>query len=154
MRLDGVYVDCAHCIVIVLPSVECDADGNRIWRVHGTLPTDDNPAWYDALVDHVVENEPKIKWLAASDPGTYPPTDSKSRDGVPRMTPETHLTSIHWSDGTSWTRVHLSAVHCYLLTHRPYIPVTVIALYLLRDLAIGTYTRMAALIGDRTRKEV
>lgn len=153
MHLDGVYVDREHCLVLVLPSVECDPEGNRIWRVHGTLPTDDNPAWCGSLVERAEDGGPHIRWVAAS--GDNAVCNSAARDahgGVPRTTAQTLLTSIAWDNGETWTRVHLSAVHCYLLTARPYVPMTIVAIYTMRELAGRAYARVASLMGDRARK--
>ena len=153
MRLDGVYVDGEHCIVLVLPSVECDPDGKHIYRVYGTLPTNDNSSWSGVLVDRRVDDVPCVKWLMASDVTGCNPTDCNSRNGVAHMTPDAQLTSIAWAGEEKWTRVHLSALHCYLLTHRPYVPMTIVAMHLLREFAVAAYARMVSLVYGHDSKE-
>ena len=55
MLLEGVYVDTNLCLVLVPPSVECDDQGNRLWRAYGALAADDTSTWTDILVGDGVQ---------------------------------------------------------------------------------------------------
>ena len=37
-----------------------------------------------------------------------------------------YVNKIVWSDGMIWNRLHISPIQTYLLTHRPYVPATII----------------------------
>lgn len=62
--------------------------------------------------------------------------------------------SIVWEDGATWTRVDVSSEQVYLLTRRPYVPLTLAFCVVLRDCVVSLACSVASYCKASVRPRV
>ena len=140
MWLEGVFVDPAFCMVLVSATLPSTKTGAARWDVYGSSASteDEAIAWHGTLMHATPASglgPGEVRW--AEQPLAHL-TDSSKNVGTCRIVQGAPTGSmierIEWSDGSVWTRLKVSSVQRYLLTRRPYIPLTVVFLMTVRTI--------------------
>ena len=121
--MDGIFVDAGGRLVVI-PRV---SHANDVAWVYGVKDRDDaeyDPDGWKARMEKVGEGRVTLVRADASDDGEF---ESDHR--------------IRWQSGDTWVRLQMSHEQIYLLTRRPYVPMTVV-------LMSGAWTALRALYGS------
>ena len=121
--MHGIYVDAQHCMRLI----PHEPQGVDVWNVqgvdhHGTSKYD--PEGWEALL--TLSGDDKVVML---------------REDVAEHGTVKNEDTIVWDNGDVWSRLQLSYMQAYLLTRRPYVPLTMMLFFKWREALTWSWNR-------------